>query len=181
MTDAYYQPEAGQICFGKTWQRFDVPDLLDAALRMIAQEIGIVLSNRMQRQVQNPFDRWATSTFDTEGLSVHGYSSVSEDEVAPWNLKCGDVEVSWYKGPWRGLSVNRQLTNDDIATFLDRALSILRACDSDIRGDKGEQPFFYNGEEVAVSVFEMATRAREARRAARDSGSDPKGENAEGG
>jgi hypothetical protein len=164
MSEQPYQPEVGQMCYGQPWQRFDAPPMLEAALQWIKCSLDTVLWNRLQRQTRSPFDN-SGATFDTEGLSIHAYSW-DDDKEQPWNLKCGDVEVSWYKHSWRGVSVNRELSNDEIAEFLDRALSIVRKCDIDFSHDASgfEQPFKYNGDDAGESRMRQLHREeREAK------------------
>lgn len=140
-----YQPELGQAIFGQPPQSYQASEMLDAALRYLQHELERVLHNRLQENVDCPFSNTG-ATFDTEGLSIHAYSWGDDDQ--PWNLKCGDIEISWYKHSWRGLSVNKSLTNDQVAQFLDRVLSIIRACDAGHGYDDSPcwQPFTYCGE-----------------------------------
>lgn len=140
----FYTPELGQAIFGQQPQSYEASEMLDAALRYLRHELSRVLWNRLQQEADCPFGNTG-ATFDTEGLSVHAYSWVDDDQ--PWNLKCGDIEVSWYKYLSRGLSVNKPLTNDEVSQFLERALAIIRACDtSNGYGDAPKnQPFSYRG------------------------------------
>lgn len=147
MTD--YQPEIGQFAFGQPYHQYDGGYMLDAALMLIRRSLDRILWNRLQEDVESPFDNTG-ATFDTEGISIHAYSW-DDDADQQWNLKCGDVEVSWYKHSWRGVSVNRELTNDDIAKFLAEAVDAIDACDTGMVGCRGGvkvgKPFTYCGEE----------------------------------
>lgn len=119
--------------------------MLDAAVQSIAREWRRVIWNRTQAEVRSPFDN-SGAVFDTEDLSIHACSWDAEIKQ-PWNLKCGDVEVRWYKHSLRGLSVNKLLNNDEIAQFLDAALAALRPIDT-VEGYPARQtykPFTLNG------------------------------------
>lgn len=142
MSDAY-EPELGQMIFGQPTQEWASDNLFDAAITLLAEELERVLGNVTQDRVSNPFHN-SGARFDTEGLSVHAYSW--GDDEQPWNLKCGDVEVSWYKWAGRGMSVNKRMTPDDTKAFLDRALGVILACQSDEFERVKGQRFTYLGE-----------------------------------
>lgn len=153
-----YEPETGQAMFGQPSQQFDGSDLLDAAVERIAREWERVIGNRLSHSVDRPFDN-SGATFETDGIAINAYSWGDSTEQ-PWNLKCGDVEVSWYKHSWRGLSVNRAISNDDIAALLDEALAALRPCDTG-HGYEGEarwKPFTYNGTRYSETSYEERRR-----------------------
>lgn len=167
MSGAAYQPMVIQHIYGQPWQRYDAPPMLYAALEWISRKLQTVLWNRLQREVPNPFNKDQSTRFDTEGLSIHGYDREDDELTQPWNLKCGDIEVSWYRHSWCNVSVNKPLTNDQIAEFLETALAILDRCnvDHDYYGKKGEQAFQIDGQEVGESSYQKACREeREAKR-----------------
>lgn len=161
----HYQPELGQMCFGQPWQSYEASELLDAAVERIAREWERVIWNRLQREVARPFSNSGTR-FDTDGLSIHAYSW-DDSEEQPWNLKCGDVELSWYKNSWRGLSSNKQMSNDDIADFLDAALAALSACDTGGSwSDRPKwKPFTLDGETYSETSREEQMERLDAERA----------------
>jgi hypothetical protein len=135
-----YQPELGQAVFGQPWKEHSGGELLDAALGHLDNELQRVLWNRLQKECPSPFHNTA-ARFETEGLAIHAYSWSEEDQ--PWNLKCGDLEISWYKWCGRGTSSNKPLTPDEIAAFLDDALAIIRSCDSPDYGEQDGRAFTY--------------------------------------
>ena len=129
-----YKPELGQILFGQPPKEYACSDMLDAALTFIRHRLDTVLWNRLQKEVESPFGNTG-SRFDTDGLSIHSYSWSDDDQ--PYNFKCGDVEVSWYKYLGRGMSANADYSPSDVSSVLSTALSILD------RVDNGEQDFTY--------------------------------------
>lgn len=137
------KPELGQALFGQPTQEYEADNLMDAAINLLADELNRVLGNVTQRHpIDSPFSNTG-ARFDTDGLSVHAYSWSDDDQ--PWNLKCGEVEVSWYKWSGRGMSVNKPMTPDDTKAFLDSALGIILACEGNGEFSSG-QKFTYCGE-----------------------------------
>lgn len=137
-----FQPELGQMLFGHAPQQYDGGNLLDAALTYLREELDRVLGNIYQGDPPSPFSN-SGCRFDTEGLSIHAYDW--GDESQPWNLKCGDIEVSWYKWAGRGQSVNKPLTPSEISEFLDAALAIIQSCEGGEFDGSGGRPFTYDG------------------------------------
>jgi hypothetical protein len=122
-----YQPELGQAIFGQPSKQFAVSPMLEAALLFVQHELDRVLWNRLQVGTDSPFGNTGAK-FDTKGLSIHAYSWGDDDQ--PWNLKYGNLEVSWYKYFGRGMSVNRNLSNDEVSNLLDEILTVIRDCDT---------------------------------------------------
>jgi hypothetical protein len=156
-----FRPNPLQVMRGQPWQSFEATPMLYATVEWISRKLQTVLWNRMQRDVRNPFHKDSGTTFETEGLTIYG-SRDWDEEGKPhhWNLKCGEVELSWYRHSWCWLTCNRQLTNDEIAAFLDEALAIVDRCNADLGyyGEEGEQEFFFDGERVGESSFQRARR-----------------------
>lgn len=66
----------------------------------------------------NPFSNTGAS-FVCETFSVQAYSW--SDDQQPFNFKCGDIEVSWYKYLGRAMTVNRDVS-------IAEALSVYEVC-----------------------------------------------------
>lgn len=137
-----YQPELGQAIFGQPHQRFECPDILDAALVFIRDRLDTILWNNLQQRVESPFGNTG-SRFETDGLIVEAYSW-NEDVEQPFNFKCGNIEVSWYKYLGRGMSVNREVTSQDVSDMLATALAILGECDVEAVTRKKQRAFKYD-------------------------------------
>lgn len=136
-----YTPELGQALFGQPTQAYESDNLMDAAINLLADELNRVLGNvTQQHPIDSPFSNTG-ARFDTDGLSVHAYSWADDDQ--PWNLKGGDVEVSWYKWAGRGMSVNKPMVADETKAFLDRSLDIILDCEGKGEFSKGRK-FTYN-------------------------------------
>ena len=90
-----YNPELGQAMFGQPHKEFEVPEIMDAAMQYIRYELGRVMWNIRQENYSDPFGNTGEK-FDCDCFSAHAYSW-SDGATQPWNFKCGDVEISWYK------------------------------------------------------------------------------------
>lgn len=117
-----YTPELGQAMFGQPWKSCEASNLLIAALEAIRHELDRVMWNINQREYDSPFGNTGNS-FECDEFEVHAYDW-NEDNVQDYNFKYGDgtIKVCWYKYFGRGTSVNRELTNDEIASMLDGCL-----------------------------------------------------------
>lgn len=125
-----YKPELGQFTFGQPYKQFAVPEIMDAALQHIRYELGRVRWNMRQTETADPFGNEGPSgNFDSKVFSVHAYSW-DESEEQPWNFKCGDLEISWYKYQGRGMSANMEISADLAAEVLEKCLAHLRSLES---------------------------------------------------
>lgn len=104
-----FQPELGQAIFGQPSHQFDVPMIMDAVLNYISEELSRVRGNMEQDTPDDPFcNSGPSGNYESEVFSVHAYDWGDDDQ--PWNFKCGDVEISWYKYCGRGMSSNVEIT-----------------------------------------------------------------------
>jgi hypothetical protein len=101
-----YEPELGQIFYGQEPQKFECPDYVAAALEYLTH---FFYDKDISRE--NPFRntgaRWHNSIFE-----VNAYDW-NEDNVQPFNFKYKDIEVSWYKYLGRGMSINREVSEEE--------------------------------------------------------------------
>jgi hypothetical protein len=122
-----FQPELGQALFGQPHQEHEVPDIWDAALCFIRDELERVMWNVRQKEYASPFAN-AGERFDCPTFSVHAYSW-DESKEQPWNFKWRDVEISWYKYLGRGMSANRLLSPELAAEMLAECLFVVWGLD----------------------------------------------------
>jgi hypothetical protein len=121
-----YQPELGQAAFGQPHKQFKVPAIMDAALQYIRYEMGRVRWNIRQQASPDPFgNEGPGGNFNSDVFSVHAYSW--GDDEQPWNFKCGDIEISWYKYMGRGMSANVEISPDMASALLEKCLEHLRS------------------------------------------------------
>ena len=118
-----YEPELGQMVFGQPWKPHAVPEIWDAALEFLDQELMRVLNNIQDRR-PSPF-RNTGESYECDAFHVQAYSW-NEDEEQPWNFKWRDVEISWYKYLGRGMSANQELSPDRAQEMLVDCIQCLR-------------------------------------------------------
>lgn len=120
-----YIPEFGQAVFGQPWQAHPLPSWMKAFLSAISAELDRVMWNVTQEEYDSPFDNTG-NRFENDTFAVEAYSW-DEDTQQPWNFKCGDIEISWYKWFARGASINRIPSYEEGVAMLDACLASLRA------------------------------------------------------
>lgn len=129
-----YTPELGQMFFGQQHQHYVVPPIMDAALEAIDAELCRAMWNIHQREYVSPFRNTAASFKDIPAFQVEAYSW-DEDYEQPWNFKCGDLEISWYKYLGRGMSANMEISPDMAATVLQTCVDAIRAYEKGLDPD----------------------------------------------
>lgn len=143
-----YEPELGQMCFGQPSQELAVSNILEAALREISREWDRVMWNINQKELANPFEntgaKWKCNDFEVEA-----YDWNDENEQA-YNFKWNDIKISWYKYLGRGMSPNREISNDEISKMLDDCLVALR------NYEKEQRPDLNGGQENFIAYNEKA-------------------------
>lgn len=122
MTEEYI-PELGQAVFGQPYKSYGASGMLIAALESISSEIDRVMWNITQERYNSPFSN-SGNEFKCDTFEVEAYSW-NEDYEQLYNFKWKDFEVSWYKYLGRGTSINRKISNDEIAEMLDECLDAL--------------------------------------------------------
>jgi len=65
---------------------------------------------------ENPFSNTG-ARFDGEKFKAHAYSW-NDDEDQEFNFAWRDVRVSWYKYLGRGMTINRDVTDEEVAEML---------------------------------------------------------------
>lgn len=118
-----FEPEMGHYCFGQPWHSHEIPNLLYAALHVIEEEMVRIMENITQKEYHSPFENYAEH-FVCPTFEAHAYSW-DEDENQEYNFRWRDVKISWYKYFGRDMSVNKELSNDEIAILLDDCLDAL--------------------------------------------------------
>src|ERR1044072_633897 len=105
-----YTPEVGQALFGQPYKAFAVPEIWDAALSFLREELDRVMWNREQREYASPFGNTGNS-FECPSFKVEAYCW-DDERNQPFNFKWRGVEISWYKYLGRGMSANIELSPD---------------------------------------------------------------------
>ena len=120
---AGYVPELGQAAFGQPHQAYEVPEIMVAVLTLISHEVDRLTWNIHQEEIPSAFSN-SGGAFSCDTFAVEAYSWNDEVEQ-PWNFKCGDLEISWYKYMGRGMSANRDISPDDASAVLRKCLDAL--------------------------------------------------------
>jgi hypothetical protein len=123
----YYRPEIGQALFGQPSKTYECPSYLEAALRMIRDELDMVETNIYGNRYNDVFENSGDS-FKCPVFEVESYSW-NENYKQPYNFKWKDLEVSWYKYLGRGMSVNKKTNPNEVAKMLEDCLNYLNKID----------------------------------------------------
>jgi len=114
---APYEPEMGQAAFGQPPQAFECPTHVEKALRVLSERWYALRPTN-----DNPFANTGAA-YHTDGLAIAAYSWSEDDQ--PWNFQWQDIEVSWYKYLGRGMSINRDVSEEETTAMLEACLPLL--------------------------------------------------------
>lgn len=151
-----YQPELGQAIFGQPTQQYECPQILDAALAFIREELGRVLWNVKQAE-WDPFgNRGEAFRCDVFGVWSYDWSDLGgfseendSDDSQPYNFchAASGLCVSWYKYAGRGMSCNRKIDPAEAAVILRICMDALSAINDGkmafLAGGLSEVPYFH--------------------------------------
>ena len=116
--------ELGQMCFSpNTIYHYDCPDYVVALLRDIARKLNIVMWNSKQKEYDSPFENTGND-FMCDTFEVHAYNW-NEDINQPYNFKCGDIEISWYKYLGRGCTMNNKWSQSTMIEMYNKCMKAL--------------------------------------------------------
>lgn len=114
--------EMGQLMFSPNkLQSYVVPNMVIAALKLIDEKLSNAMQNLNQEEYESPFSNTGDD-YKNNCFEVQAYNW-NEDIEQPFNFRWRDYEISWYKYLGRGMSANREISNDEIAQMLDECLS----------------------------------------------------------
>lgn len=105
-----YEPELGQMCFGQPWQLLKISGKVERALQALQCAWNAI------RRDDNPFENTG-ARYDGKNFQVHAYSWNDEEEQE-FNFAWRDVRVSWYKYLGRGTTINREMSDVEVAEML---------------------------------------------------------------
>ena len=122
-----YQPELGQLMFGQPSKELKCTGLVESSLRII--------QNLMQVKYKDgytPFDNFG-KRFKNEVFECNAYSwdfCYCEEELCrcghteqTYNFKWKDFEVSWYKYLGRGMSMNREISDEELLLMVNECMT----------------------------------------------------------
>lgn len=113
--------ELGNIMFNTNKnQQYDCPRWIVALLNELDDQLDRVMWNIHQEEYHSPFENTANS-FKNDVFEVQAYSW--DDEVhQPYNFKCDDIEISWYKYLGRDTTINGEYEPQKIIDMFNKCL-----------------------------------------------------------
>lgn len=114
-------------------QNYDCPDYVVALLRDIKRKLDIVMWNSTQRDYDSPFENTG-NCFICDVFQVYAYSW--DDDLQPYNFKCGEIEISWYKYLGRGCTINGQWSKELIIDMYNKCIEKLQSMDEEMLNDE---------------------------------------------
>ena len=122
--------ELGNLMFNtNTNQCYKCPEWVIALLKEIDNRLEITLHNLYHKPYNSPFDNTAEK-FKNKVFEVEAYSWDDEYQQ-PYNFKCGDVEISWYKYLGRDTTINGQYDAEYLIKMFNKCIISLKDMDKD--------------------------------------------------
>ena len=122
--------ELGNLMFNTNKnQAYQCPEWIIALLSDINRKLKIVAWNTGHKDFDSPFEntgnRWANDVFEVQAYSW-------DDEVEqPYNFKCGDIEISWYKHLGRDTTINGEYTENEIINMYNKCMNSINKINKD--------------------------------------------------
>lgn len=120
--------ELGNIMFNTNKnQTYKCERYIVALLDEIDNQLSRVMWNREQKEYDSPFENTANS-FKNDVFEVQAYSW--DDEVSqPYNFKCGNIEISWYKYLGRDTTINGHYSPEEIINMFNKCIDSILEMD----------------------------------------------------
>lgn len=113
--------ELGNLMFNTNKnQQYECPRWIVALLNELDNQLDRVMWNIHQEEYQSPFENTANS-FKNDVFKVQAYDW-SDDVEQPYNFKCGDIEISWYKYLGRDTTINGEYEPQVIIDMFNKCL-----------------------------------------------------------
>ena len=113
--------ELGNIMFNTNKnQQYDCPRWIVALLNELDDQLDRVMWNIHQEEYQSPFENTANS-FKNDVFEVQAYDW-NDDVEQPYNFKCDDIEISWYKYLGRDTTINGEYESQKIIDMFNKCL-----------------------------------------------------------
>lgn len=122
--------ELGNLMFNtNTNQRYNCPDWVVALLADVNRKLKIVAHNMNHIDFDSPFEntgnRWANDVFEVQAYSW------DDEENQPYNFKCGDIEISWYKYLGRDTTINGIYSEKTLVDMYNKCMKSLQRLDNE--------------------------------------------------
>lgn len=113
--------ELGNIIFNTNKnQQYNCPRWIVALLNELNDQLDRVMWNIHQEEYQSPFENTANS-FKNDVFEVQAYDW-NDDVEQPYNFKCDDIEISWYKYLGRDTTINGEYEPQKIIDMFNKCL-----------------------------------------------------------
>lgn len=113
--------ELGNLMFNTNKnQQYECPRWIVALLNELDNQLDRVMWNIHQEEYQSPFENTANS-FKNDVFEVQAYDW-NDDIEQPYNFKCEDIEISWYKYLGRDTTINGEYEPQKIIDMFNKCL-----------------------------------------------------------
>ena len=117
-----YEPELGQLMYGTPPGEFTFGKLEKWAVTSLRRLATLTKVESLSQNIGGV-------SFRNDVFEMRNYHWCADDEDCPEaarpNFKCGDVEIRWYKYLGRGMSVNRQITKEELTEIFQKCTDSL--------------------------------------------------------
>lgn len=137
-----YEPEMGQMLFGRPWSQYDCPEWIIGLIERLSSEVWRVTNNNDGdgiRPTDNEGSDFVNDTFEMHSYywgedcscesedGEHGEMCIADCPSCRPNFRCGDFEMRWYKHARRGTSCNRVPEPVEMVNIFERCYASVQA------------------------------------------------------
>ena len=113
--------ELGNLMFNTNKnQQYECPRWIVALLNELDNQLDRVMWNNTQKEYSSPFENTSNS-FKNNVFEVQAYDW-NDDVEQPYNFKCDDIEISWYKYLGRDNNINGEYEPQKIIDMFNKCL-----------------------------------------------------------
>lgn len=113
--------ELGNLMFNTNKnQQYECPKWIVALLKELDNQLDRVMWNNTQKEYPSPFENTSNS-FKNDVFEVQAYDW-NDDIEQPYNFKCEDIEISWYKYLGRDTTINGEYEPQKIIDMFNKCL-----------------------------------------------------------
>lgn len=113
--------ELGNLMFNTNKnQQYECPRWIVALLNELDNQLDRVMWNNTQKEYSSPFENTSNS-FKNNVFEVQAYDW-NDDVEQPYNFKCDDIEISWYKYLGRDTTINGEYESQKIIDMFNKCL-----------------------------------------------------------
>ena len=113
--------ELGNLMFNTNKnQQYECPRWIVALLNELDNQLDRVMWNNTQKEYSSPFENTSNS-FKNNVFEVQAYDW-NDDVEQPYNFKCDDIEISWYKYLGRDTTINGEYEPQKIIDMFNKCL-----------------------------------------------------------